>query len=614
MTDWQDTRLRRSHELSEQLANIQVGILEFEKRHEESLEFGIAPDLWALALAGAAVASFALKAALRGDGESSQLLFADAMVDAWEPFTLNHSSPKLSNSIIPAYITLKASLKAQQHGTSRKRIGHRALKRLDEYGEILDWGEYEKISSDIADASSFSIWPFSQNRGFWREIENFEYEEEYSGERMPHLARPDLGALQATVTLPREEWLMECEAAYSPAWPSNYINAHYPEPPQINAGPEEPDLSLPPVLQSPTTGYPRIDSNWPDGLSDDSWHRREAPELDPLPREDEHPTVEVWFGTNRVKALSINGDVTFKADVADEVSFGRYSVQIAEGHKFAGRTFYGWLSRFGFSRPGPKATVIGVHHCNSDTEFSSELSTWLAPKPSERRALVHIHGYATKFIDGILSAAQISYDLGYSGVTAHYGWPSLGVPTSYNRDAEASAASGDGLATLIEKITSSTGIKRVDILAHSMGNRVLLAALGSIKSSLQKTGASLGAVISAAADVNVNHFRQHSPLLTAVSSNSTVYVSSKDKALMLSRGLNYFQRVGLLPPTFTSPGVDTIDVSSVSLSTLGHGYHSNHEPVLYDMHDLLENGNTPANRMRLVRQIQGADAFWRMRP
>jgi hypothetical protein len=48
-----------------------------------------------------------------------------------------------------------------------------------------------------------------------------------------------------------------------------------------------------------------------------------------------------------------------------------------------------------------------------------------------------------------------------------------------------------------------------------------------------------------------------------------------------------------MPPTLVLPGIDTINVTDVDLTMLGHGYIADARAVLTDMHALITRGAPP---------------------
>ena len=56
------------------------------------------------------------------------------------------------------------------------------------------------------------------------------------------------------------------------------------------------------------------------------------------------------------------------------------------------------------------------------------------------------------------------------------------------------------------------------------------------------------------------------------------------------------------------PGIDTVEVSNVDLTFLGHGYFAAARDLLHDLHDLLVNDLPPERRMGLRPSRDGS--YW----
>ena len=93
-----------------------------------------------------------------------------------------------------------------------------------------------------------------------------------------------------------------------------------------------------------------------------------------------------------------------------------------------------------------------------------------------------------------------------------------------------------------------------------------------------------------------------------------MYVSSKDLAVASSALLHDFTRAGFTPPVTVVDDIDTIQVSNVDLTILGHGYVAKVRPVLTDIHALLTSNMSPNNRFGLEPKKTEADEdYWIIR-
>jgi hypothetical protein len=90
-----------------------------------------------------------------------------------------------------------------------------------------------------------------------------------------------------------------------------------------------------------------------------------------------------------------------------------------------------------------------------------------------------------------------------------------------------------------------------------------------------------------------------------------MYVCGKDRAVEASSWLHAYPRAGLTPPVLVVPGIDTINVTNLDLTLLGHGYVAEARDVLQDIHYVLRDDDPPGRRFGL-RPATTADGqrYW----
>jgi esterase/lipase superfamily enzyme len=238
-------------------------------------------------------------------------------------------------------------------------------------------------------------------------------------------------------------------------------------------------------------------------------------------------------------------------------------------------------------------------------------------RPGEQDALVFLHGYNVSFRQAALRAAQLGCDLGVTGVMAFYSWPSQGTFGAYTVDEATIEASEVFITEYLTSMVARSEAEKVHIIAHSMGNRALARAMDRIATSAAEqtqvrfNQIILAQIILAAADIDQDTFRQLGMAYQKVADRTTMYVCSKDKAVEASHWLHEYPRAGLAPPVLVVPGIDTINVSNLDLSLLGHGYVAEARDVLQDMHRLIREGTAPERRFGLRRAVTpDGDTYW----
>lgn len=315
---------------------------------------------------------------------------------------------------------------------------------------------------------------------------------------------------------------------------------------------------------------------------------------------DDARVYQVWYGTNR-KLVDPNDErVGYTSERDTVVHYGACDVAIPESHQIGSLGSPWWKRLLTMSDDRLRITTrwpmpLQSFMCGIGRELSR-------CRPGERLLLVFIHGYNVQFDAAALRAAQMGFDLKIP-VTAFYSWPSSGKLEGYGADAASVEASESAITDFLIEMTKLAEAERVHIIAHSMGNRGLLRAMQRMAQRAGKaTGKPFGQIILAAPDVDRDVFTDLVKAHEALADRTTLYASAKDKALAASEIVHGgYERAGFTPPVTVVPGVDTIEVSNIDLSLLGHGYYAEARDVLQDMHELLWENQPPEKRFGLKR-------------
>jgi esterase/lipase superfamily enzyme len=233
--------------------------------------------------------------------------------------------------------------------------------------------------------------------------------------------------------------------------------------------------------------------------------------------------------------------------------------------------------------------------------------------PTERDAVVFLHGYNVSFEQAALRAAQLGFDLGVPGVMAFFSWPSQGNLGGYIADEATIEASEGFIADYLTAMAAQSGAEKIHIIAHSMGNRGLVRAIDRIATTVagRRARVPFNQIILAAADIDQDTFKRLGVAYQKVAARTTMYVCSRDRAVEASHWLHDFPRAGFAPPVLVVPGIDTINVSNLDLTLLGHGYVAEARDVLHDMHYLIKEGSAPERRFGLRKAATSAgEAYW----
>lgn len=324
---------------------------------------------------------------------------------------------------------------------------------------------------------------------------------------------------------------------------------------------------------------------------------------DPRVRAEGDPeAVTVWYGTNRKPTGSLDPADRFSGEIG-ELSVGKLTVTIPPNHR-SGRIEKpdGWFSSSHFD---PKLHVV-----LADIEQMTR-EAFAKGCCSDNDRLLFVHGYNVTFHNGALRAAQLSFDLEFRGEMLYYSWPSKGTLLGYFRDSNSVSKSRDAVMEFLSMATRGTG--KLNIIAHSMGNRYLLDALAEFVTN--NPDVQLGQIILAAPDVDRNQFVERFDVIRAHAEGVTLYASENDLALLVSKNVNGGPRAGDASGTpVLLAGLDTIDASDIAADSLGHSYFGQAPQVLGDILGLVRMGLRPSNRCSVAATADtGQLTLWNVR-
>jgi esterase/lipase superfamily enzyme len=155
-------------------------------------------------------------------------------------------------------------------------------------------------------------------------------------------------------------------------------------------------------------------------------------------------------------------------------------------------------------------------------------------KRSGGRALIFVHGYNTAFDGAVYRMTQIVHDAGYPGTPVLFTWASAGRTVDYVYDTNSATAARDALEETIRAVAKA-GAKRIDIIAHSMGNWVTMETFRQLAiTGNRDVDKRLGDVVLASPDIDVDVFKSQMARYGVPDKPFYLLVSGDDRALRLS--------------------------------------------------------------------------------
>ncbi len=200
--------------------------------------------------------------------------------------------------------------------------------------------------------------------------------------------------------------------------------------------------------------------------------------------------------------------------------------------------------------PGDPATeFVAKHTAIIDRPAAMKLVQDQLRHAPKRQVLVFVHGFNNRFEDAVYRFAQIVHDSGTQAVPVLFTWPSQGSVLAYGYDKESSTYSRNQLESVLRGLANDPNVGEVSVLAHSMGNWLLLESLRQMAIRDGRIHPKIKNVLLAAPDVDVDIAREQIADMGPVRPNFALFVSRKDKALALSKDVwGSSARLGAIDP------------------------------------------------------------------
>ncbi len=252
-----------------------------------------------------------------------------------------------------------------------------------------------------------------------------------------------------------------------------------------------------------------------------------------------------------------------------------------------------------------------------------------------RSLLIIVHGFRERFPSALRKTVFVGHILDINTPVMVFDWPGdQGSSLRGYRNAHRVATeSGAELAKTIELIVNHVKPEKLWLIANSMGGQVVVGAFSHLYQNPEFADADIEFedVILTAPDVSREAFdNQFKKEITSLTRNLTVYVSSNDRALVMSRLINFGDsRRGestlstdmlaeaasiseLIDPD--SELVTLVDVTPVNRTRNFHNFSLETPEFFDDLYLRLINEKTPHSRALYSLQTQQGTTYWVLTP
>ena len=254
----------------------------------------------------------------------------------------------------------------------------------------------------------------------------------------------------------------------------------------------------------------------------------------------------------------------------------------------------------------------------------------LVQKSPRRSLLVVVHGFREAFPSALRKTAFLGHVLDINAPMLLFDWPGNqgSSPSGYRQASRVAEASGAELARTLELVIRDIRPDKLSLIANSMGAQVVVKALRLLyrQTDLADAKTEIEDLVLTAPDVDYQEFAdpQFRQALKALARQTTIYVSSNDRALLASRLLNRGRRIGqstLNPSRLEeavrvvdhdpeSEEVTVVDVTPVNRTRNFHNFSLETPEFFDDLYLRLNNTTTPRSRLIYPVQAPNGTVYW----
>ena len=187
--------------------------------------------------------------------------------------------------------------------------------------------------------------------------------------------------------------------------------------------------------------------------------------------------------------------------------------------------------------------------------------------------LIYVHGFNQTFETSVLDAARLSDGIRFRGDTLAFSWPSKAKLLDYGYDRDSAMWSRDALEKVLDGLSASPTVGRLNIVAHSIGTMLTMEALRQLYAHQGDMIAErLGAVVFASPDIDMDVFASSVERVGPIARKITVLTATNDRALAVSRWMaGGMTRVGAAQKAqLEQLGLHVIDASQEGWGVVNH--------------------------------------------
>jgi esterase/lipase superfamily enzyme len=219
--------------------------------------------------------------------------------------------------------------------------------------------------------------------------------------------------------------------------------------------------------------------------------------------------VSVVFGTDRKREVTDNLDDIFgpsREKVFDDNNSyyaGVVFVSIPEDHTAGSIETPQWYNFYDRDDPSKYMLLMSVDTVKANAFVALKE---MISRSDSSDAFIFVHGFNTTFSDAAKRTAQMAFDLSFKGCPIMFSWPSNGKTLQYVSDYDNVDWAIPHLKRFIEDVIEKGKPKKLHLIAHSMGNRLLTNVLKELEGEHHEV--LFNQIILAAPDIDASIFKR----------------------------------------------------------------------------------------------------------
>jgi len=264
--------------------------------------------------------------------------------------------------------------------------------------------------------------------------------------------------------------------------------------------------------------------------------------------------------------------------------------------------------------------------------FVDEVGRLIQDSPYQS-LLVIIHGFREAFPSALRKTAFLGHILDINSPVLLFDWPGNqgNSLNGYRRAQKVAEASGADLARTLKLIIREIQPDRLWLVANSMGGQVVADAFSLLyrEADLADEETEIENVVLTAPDIDLDEFdNQFKHEIKALARNLTVYVSSNDRALLVSRIINRGRRRGESTLNMRNPDqfeeaarvsellepgnerITLVDVTPVNRTRNFHSFNLETPEFFDDLYLRLTNITVPRSRLKYPVHTDEGTVYW----